>query len=46
MSIETFGKYVSYLRTDRDFSLREFAEKIDHRIIFVQLRTSGGQIQI
>ena len=29
MSIETFGKYVSYLRTDRDFSLREFAEMID-----------------
>ena len=29
MNIETFGKYVSYLRTDRDFSLREFAEMID-----------------
>ena len=29
MSIETFGKYVSYLRTSRDFSLREFAEMIE-----------------
>lgn len=29
MSIETFGKYVSYLRTSRDFSLREFADMIE-----------------
>ena len=29
MSIETFGKYVSYLRTSRDYSLRELAEMID-----------------
>ena len=29
MNIETFGNYVSYLRTDRDFSLRELAEMID-----------------
>ena len=29
MSNETFGKYVSYLRTSRDYSLRELAEMID-----------------
>ena len=29
MSGETFGKYVSYLRTSRDFSLREFADMIE-----------------
>lgn len=28
MNNETFGKYVSYLRTDRDLTLREFAEMI------------------
>lgn len=29
MSIETFGKYVSYLRTSRDLSLRELADMIE-----------------
>lgn len=29
MSDETFGKYVSYLRTSRELTLREFAEMIE-----------------
>lgn len=29
MSGETFGKYVSYLRTNRELTLREFAEMIE-----------------
>ena len=41
MRIETFGKYVSYLRTSRDYSLRKLAEMIDLSPYYLCLIENG-----
>ncbi len=37
MSIETFGKYVSHLRTSRDFSLAEI-DNVSHTAVVKSIR--------